>query len=75
MKFYEKYNKLNETCPQRKLQKKLEFPFDLIKYDSSNPIKITQKEDASRYLLLSNSQFEHLTPYDIIKKLISPDIF
>ena len=75
LKFYEKYNKLNETCPQRKLQKKLEFPFDLIKYDSSNPIKITQKEDASRYLLLSNSQFEHLTPYDIIKKLISPDIF
>ena len=52
LKFYEKYNKLNETCPQRKLQKKLEFPFDLIKYDSSNPIKITQKEDASRYLLL-----------------------
>ena len=75
LKFYEKYLKLNETCPQRKFQKKLEFPFDLIKYDSSNPIKITQKEDSSRYLLLSNSKFEHLTPYDIIKKLISPDIF
>ena len=75
LKFYEKYIKLNETCPQRKFQKKLEFPFDIIKYDSSNPIKITQKEDSSRYLLLSNSEFEHLTPYDIIKKLISPDIY
>ena len=74
LKFYEKYIKLNETCPQRKFQKKLEFPFDIIKYDSSNPIKITQKEDSSRYLLLSNSEFEHLTPYDIIKKLISHDI-
>ena len=75
LKFYEKYIKLNETCPQRKFQQKLEFPFDIIKYDSSYPIKITQKEDSSRYLLLSNSEFEHLTPYDIIKKLISPDIF
>ena len=75
LKFYEKYIKLNETCPQRKFQKKLEFPFDIIKYDSSYPIKITQKEDSSRYLLLSNSEFEHLTAYDIIKKLIAPDIF
>ena len=34
LKFYEKYIKLNETCPQRKFQQKLEFPFDIIKYDS-----------------------------------------
>ena len=74
MKFYEKYYKLNDAYPQRKFQKKLEFPFDLIKYDSSSPIKITSKDDASRYLLLSNSELVHLTPYDIIKKFISPDI-
>ena len=27
LKFYEKYNKLNETCPQRKLQKKIGISF------------------------------------------------
>lgn len=74
LKFYEKYSQLNETYPQRKFQKKLEFPFDLIKYDNSSPIKIISKEDNSRYLILSNSKFVHLTPYDIIKKLISSDI-
>ena len=68
LKFYEKYSQLNETYPQRKFQKKLEFPFDLIKYDNSSPIKIISKEDNSRYLILSNSKFVHLTPYDIIKK-------
>ena len=75
LKFYEKYNKLNEMYPQRQFEKKLEFPFDLIKYDNSSPIKITSKEDSSRYLLLSNSEFIHLTPYDIIKTLIAYDIF
>ena len=74
IKFFEKYSQLNDKFPQRKLQNNLEFPFDLIKYDNSSPIKITSKEDSSRYLLLSNSNFVHLTPYDIIKKLISPDI-
>ena len=74
LKFYEKYNKLDELYPQRKFQKRLEFPFDLIKYDNSFPIKITSKEDSTRYLILSNSEFVHLTPYDIIKKLISADI-
>ena len=74
IKFFEKYSQLNDKFPQRKLQNNLEFPFDLIKYDNSSPIKITSKEDSSRYLLLSNSNFVHLTPYDIIKKLISTDI-
>ena len=74
LKFYEKYHQLNEKFPQRKLQNKIEFPFDIIKYDNSGPIKITSKEDSSRYVLLSNSKFIHLNPYDIIKKLISPDM-
>ena len=74
LKFYEKYNTLNEKYPQRKYQKKLEFPFDLIKYDNSNPIRITSKEDLTRYLILSNSGFTHLTPYDTIKRLMSSDI-
>ena len=74
LKFYEKYSKLNESYPQRKFQKKIEFPFDLIKYDNSSPIKIIAKEDNSRYVLLSNSKFAHLASYDIIKKLISSDI-
>ena len=74
IKFYEKYHKLNEIDQNRKLNKKLVFPFDLIKYDNSSPIKITSTEDSSRYVLLSNSEFIHFTPYDIIKKLISYDI-
>ena len=74
MKFYEKYNLMNEKNPQRKLENKIEFPFDIIKYDNSSPIKITSSEDLSRYLLLSNSEFIHMTPYDIIKKLISQEI-
>ena len=74
LKFYEKYTKLNETFPQRKYQKKIEFPFDLIKYDNSSQIKITSKEDLSRYLIVSNSSFVHYSPYDIIKGLISQDI-
>lgn len=74
LQFYEKYTKLNETFPQRKYQKKLEFPFDLIKYDSTSPIKITSKDDLTRYLIVSNSGFVHLSPYDIIKRLISQDI-
>ena len=74
MKFYEKFNLMNEKNPQRKLENKIEFPFDIIKYDNSSPIKITSSEDLSRYLLLSNSEFIHMTPYDIIKKLISQEI-
>ena len=74
LKFYEKYSKLNTINPQRQFENKLEFPFDLIEYDNTYPIKITSKEDSSRYLILSNSEFIHLTPYDIIKRLISYDI-
>ena len=74
LKFYEKYQLLNEKYPERKMENKLEFPFDIIKYDNSSPIKITSKDDESRYLLLSNSEFVHHNPYDIIKKLISSDI-
>ena len=74
LKFYEKYTKLNETFPQRKYQKKIEFPFDLIKYDNSSHIKITSKEDLTRYLIVSNSSFVHYSPYDIIKGLTSQDI-
>ena len=74
LKFYEKYTKLNKENKDRENEQNIEFPFDIIEYDNSLPIKITSKEDSSRYLLLSNSNFEHLAPYDIIKKLISPDI-
>ena len=74
VEFYEKYNKLNDNNPQRKYQKKMEFPFDIIEYDNSSPIKITSKEDLSRYLIVSNSGFVHYSPYDIIKILISPDM-
>jgi hypothetical protein len=74
IKFYEKYSFLNNKISQKKAQNKLEFPFDIIKYNNSSPIKITSKKDSSRYLLLSNSVFVHLTPYDIIKKLIAPEI-
>ena len=73
-KFYEKYSFLNNKISQKKGQNKLEFPFDIIKYNNSSPIKIVSKEDSSRYLILSNSLLVHLTPYDIIKKLIAPDI-
>ena len=74
LKFHEKYHKLNKENKNRENEQKIEFPFDIIKYDNSSPIKITSKEDSSRYLLLSDSGFIHLSPYDIIKKLISPDI-
>ena len=74
VKFYEKYTTLNDNCSQRKSQKKLEFPFDVIRYDNASPIKITSKDDLSRYLILSNSGFIHLNPYDIVKRLLSSDI-
>ena len=74
LKFYEKYTKLNKENKDRENEQNIEFPFDIIEYDNSSPIKITSKEDSTRYLLLSNSGFVHLTPYDIIKKLISHDI-
>ena len=74
LKFYQKYQKLNETCNQRKTQKKLMFPFDLIKYDCTSPIQKVQNEDQTRVLILSNNEFIHFSPYEIIKRLISPDI-
>ena len=74
LKFYEKYSKLNQNNPQRQLGKKVEFPFELIQYDNSTPLQIKPNQDSSRYLLLSNSEFIHLTPYDIIKRLIAYDI-
>ena len=74
LKFYQKYQKLNETCSQRKTQKKLMFPFDLIKYDCTSPMKKVQNEDQTRVLILSNNEFIHFSPYEIIKRLISPDI-
>ena len=75
LKFYEKYNKLNKTNPLRTHENKLEFPFDLIIYDKTSDFHMQSKDDSSRYLLLSNSEFIHLNPYEIIKKLISYDIF
>ena len=75
LKFYEKYNKLNKTSPLRMYENKLEFPFDLIIYDKTSDFHMQSKDDSSRYLLLSNSEFIHLNPYEIIKKLISYDIF
>ena len=75
LKFYEKYNKLNKTNPLRMYENKLEFPFDLIIYDRTSDFHMQSKDDSSRYLLLSNSEFIHLNPYEIIKKLISYDIF
>ena len=75
LKFYEKYNKLNKTNPLRMNENKLEFPFDLIIYDKTSDFHMQSKDDSSRYLLLSNSEFLHLNPYEIIKKLISYDIF
>lgn len=74
LKFYQKYQRLNETCSQRKSQKKLMFPFDLIKYDCTSPMKKVQNEDQTRVLILSNNEFIHYSPYEIIKRLISPDI-
>ena len=74
LNFYQKYQKLNETCYQRKTQKKLMFPFDLIKYDCTSPMKKVQNEDQTRVLILSNNEFIHFSPYEIIKRLISPDI-
>ena len=75
LKFYEKYYKLNKTNPLRMYENKLEFPFDLIIYDKTSDFHMQSKDDSSRYLLLSNSEFIHLNPYEIIKKLISYDIF
>ena len=75
LKFYEKYNKLNKTNPLRMYENKLEFPFDLIIYDKTSDFHMQSKDDSNRYLLLSNSEFIHLNPYEIIKKLISYDIF
>ena len=74
-KINEKYNKLNKTNPLRMYENKLEFPFDLIIYDKTSDFHMQSKDDSSRYLLLSNSEFIHLNPYEIIKKLISYDIF
>ena len=56
-------------------ENKLEFPVDLIIYDKTSDFHMQSKDDSSRYLLLSNSEFIHLNPYEIIKKLISYDIF
>ena len=75
LKFYEKYNKLNKSNPLRMYENKLEFPFDLIIYDKTSDFHMQSEDDSSRYLLLSNSEFIHLNPYEIIKKLISYDIF
>ena len=75
LKFYEKFNELNKNNPLRKYENKLEFPFDLIIYDKTSSFHMQSKDDSSRYLLLSNSEFVHLTPYELIKKLISYDIF
>ena len=75
LKFYEKYNKLNKSNPLRMYENKLEFPFYLIIYDKTSDLHMRSKDDSSRYLLLSNSEFIHLNPYEIIKKLISYDIF
>ena len=74
LKFKLKYQKLNETCSQRKSQKKLSFPFDLFVYNCSSPMKIVQNEDSTRAILLSSNEVIHYSPYDIIKRLVSRDI-
>jgi hypothetical protein len=74
LKFKLKYQKLNETCIQRKYQKKLSFPFDLFVYNCSSPMKIVQNEDSTRAILLSSNEMIHYSPYDIVKRLVSHDI-
>lgn len=72
--FYEKYIKLNTSHPERNLEEKLEFPFDIVEYDSSQPVKIKAKEDCSRYLIVSNSNLNHVTSYDVMRRLISKEL-
>ena len=66
---------LIRKIPRENRKKKIEFPFDIIKFNHSADIKIKPKEVSSRYLILSNSKFVHLNPYDIIEKSIFPDIY
>ena len=73
LKFYEKIKILNES-PQRKFQKKYDFPFDLIIHESSSKVRMTKKDDLTRILILSNHDFIHYSPYDIEKRLVSSDI-
>lgn len=72
LEFRLKYQKLNEI--QKKSQKNLIFPFDLIFYNCSPQTKIVQNEDLSRAMLMSSHEIIHYSPYDIMKGLLSLDI-
>ena len=50
------------------------FPFDLIKIDSDQTLKIYQKNDCSKYLIVYNSDVVHKDSYEIIKNKIRPEI-
>ena len=72
-KFREKFSMVSKHTKKTK-KDNLEFPFDIIKYNKSFPIKIKTKEDLSNYLILSNSEFKHFNSYDLIKRVMAPEI-
>jgi len=72
-KFREKFSMVSKHTKKTK-KDNLKFPFDIIKYNKSFPIKIKTKEDLSNYLILSNSEFKHFNSYDLIKRVMAPEI-
>ena len=72
-KFREKFSMVNKRTEKTK-KDNLKFPFDIIKYNNSFPIKIKPKEDYSNYLIESNSEFKYFNSYDIIKRVMAPEI-
>ena len=75
LKFHEKYSKIKKEAEKEKEKKnKVKFPFEVIKYKKGSPIAIQAKEDFSEYKIVSNSEFKYLNTYDIMKKIMAPEL-
>ena len=66
LKFYEKYSN-NDNKPKINLKENDKIPIEAIKYENGKLIKKNGNEE-------SKPEFENLTSYEIMKKIIAPDI-
>ena len=73
LQFNQKIIEKNNSV-ERFNQEKLYFPFQLISYDKNSEIEIKSKDDSSRYIILSNSDFGYISEYDIMKRFVYNEI-
>lgn len=73
LQFYKRYgDKIKE--PEKNKNNNIQAPLDIIKSNGTFPIENNTLKDLSSFSLLSNSELTNNLTYNIIKKIVAPEI-